>query len=734
MVSVKSRVPVSDQIGEVDLNAWLASISDSYPEEQLEIIARACALAAKAHHGQSRASGEAYVGHVMTVADILVDLHMDYETVSAALLHDVVEDTSVELTEIERDFGLSTARLVDGVTKMSSLPQYRSAAGEGSVDAQHAESLRKMLLAMAEDVRVVLIKLADRLHNMRTLNFLPEYKQVRIAQETKDIYAPLANRLGIWQIKWELEDLSFRYLEPTTYKQIAQLLAERRLDRQQFIDEVVGRLTSELEQVGIKGEIQGRAKHIYSIWRKMRRKDVEFDKIFDVRAVRILLDNVAQCYAALGIVHSLWPPIHGEFDDYIATPKDNLYQSLHTAIYGPGGRVVEVQIRTHEMHEHSELGVAAHWRYKEGGKHNAAFEDRIAWMRQLLEWKDESDDAGDFIDRFKAEVFEDRVYVMTPMGKVMDLPQGATPLDFAYYVHTDIGHRCRGAKIDGHIVPLTHELTNGDSVEILTSKRGIPSRDWLSPHLGYLNTPRARAKVRSWFRHRDHDQNLVSGRALFDKELHRLGVEKFDKKSLLTRFNYHKFDDFLAAIGHGEISTAQLANAVDMPVQALPRQQPRHKRGHAKRLKSDEIWVQGVGDLLTQIAKCCKPVPKEPIVGYITQGRGVTIHRHDCSSLLRMQKSHQERLIEVSWGGDTRSSYPVDMLIIAYDRRGLLSDISMLLSNESINVNSVNTLTDRHDNMAHMTISMEISDLAQLSRVLDKIGQLRNVVEVKRRT
>ncbi|HHZ87580.1 MAG TPA: bifunctional (p)ppGpp synthetase/guanosine-3',5'-bis(diphosphate) 3'-pyrophosphohydrolase, partial [Chromatiaceae bacterium] len=434
MVSVKSRVPVSDQIGEVDLNAWLASISDSYPEEQLEIIARACALAAKAHHGQLRASGEAYVGHVMTVADILVDLHMDYETVSAALLHDVVEDTSVELTEIERDFGLSTARLVDGVTKMSSLPQYRSAAGEGSVDAQHAESLRKMLLAMAEDVRVVLIKLADRLHNMRTLNFLPEYKQVRIAQETKDIYAPLANRLGIWQIKWELEDLSFRYLEPTTYKQIAQLLAERRLDRQQFIDEVVGRLTSELEQVGIKGEIQGRAKHIYSIWRKMRRKDVEFDKIFDVRAVRILLDNVAQCYAALGIVHSLWPPIHGEFDDYIATPKDNLYQSLHTAIYGPGGRVVEVQIRTHEMHEHSELGVAAHWRYKEGGKHNAAFEDRIAWMRQLLEWKDESDDAGDFIDRFKAEVFEDRVYVMTPMGKVMDLPQGATPLDFAYYV------------------------------------------------------------------------------------------------------------------------------------------------------------------------------------------------------------------------------------------------------------------------------------------------------------
>ena len=341
---------------------------------------------------------------------------------------------------------------------------------------------------------------------------------------------------------------------------------------------------------------------------------------------------------------------------------------------------------------------------------------------------------GDQEDRFKAEVFEDRVYVMTPMGKVMDLPQGATPLDFAYYVHTDIGHRCRGAKIDGHIVPLTHELTNGDSVEILTSKRGIPSRDWLSPHLGYLNTPRARAKVRSWFRHRDHDQNLVSGRALFDKELHRLGVEKFDKKSLLTRFNYHKFDDFLAAIGHGEISTAQLANAVDMPVQALPRQQPRHKRGHAKRLKSDEIWVQGVGDLLTQIAKCCKPVPKEPIVGYITQGRGVTIHRHDCSSLLRMQKSHQERLIEVSWGGDTRSSYPVDMLIIAYDRRGLLSDISMLLSNESINVNSVNTLTDRHDNMAHMTISMEISDLAQLSRVLDKIGQLRNVVEVKRRT
>ena len=732
MVSVRQTLPQGDQPADLDLDAWLTAIAGDFTEQELDVIRQAGQLAARAHADQKRASGEPFLRHVLTVADILVGLHMDYETIAAALLHDVVEDTDVELDEVRSIFDDTIANLVDGVTKMGQIPGY--AIAEEAHRAHHAESLRKMLMAMAEDVRVVLIKLADRLHNMRTLQWLPEEKRRRIANETQEIYAPLANRLGIWHIKWELEDLSFRYQEPETYKKIAFLLDERRVDREQFIEEVIGTLQLELRRLGIKADITGRPKHIYSIWRKMKRKHIDFHQVFDVRAVRILVNDIAACYAVLGIVHSLWKPVPGEFDDYIGTPKDNNYQSLHTAVIGPGARTVEIQIRTSDMHEHAELGVAAHWRYKEGGKQDSAFEEKIAWMRQLLEWRDEATDAGDFIDRFKSEVFQDRVYVLTPAGKVMDLPSGATPLDFAYYIHTDVGHRCRGAKVDGHIVPLTYTLQNGETVEIRTSRSGVPSRDWLSPHLGYLKTSRARAKARTWFRQQDFDENLLDGRSTLERELRRLGVGGIDEQRLLKRFHHEKFDDLLAAVGRGEINTAQIAGAVEDPARA--RQQPMARQAAQRSANAgaaDEIQVEGVGNLLTQMAKCCKPVPYDPIIGYITRDRGVTIHRRDCPSLLRMQDKHRDRIIEADWGGASGGTYPVDIHVTAYDRRGLLRDISNLLAGDRVNVVSVNTQTTRNDNLAVMQLTLEIQDLGQLSRLLDRIGQLPNVIEVSRR-
>ncbi|MDH3901222.1 MAG: bifunctional (p)ppGpp synthetase/guanosine-3',5'-bis(diphosphate) 3'-pyrophosphohydrolase, partial [Gammaproteobacteria bacterium] len=469
-------------------------------EGEQQILGKAAGWAVSAHRGQQRASGEPYFQHVLAVAEILQELRLDYETLAAAMLHDVVEDTEVTLEEIEKEFSPVIARLVDGVTKMERIGEFQEMTQSGSHEHAQAESLRKLLLAMAEDVRVVLIKLADRLHNMRTLQHLDAAHQQRIAQETLDIYAPLANRLGIWQIKWELEDLSLRYLEPAAYQQLATQLAETREDREAYIRAVVDTLDTELKKAGVVAEVSGRPKHINSIFRKMQRKNLDFDQIFDVRAVRILVREEKDCYAALGIVHGLWRHIPKEFDDYIANPKDNLYRSLHTAVAGPEGNTLEIQIRTEEMHRHAELGVAAHWRYKEGGHVDSGYEEKIAWLRQLLEWKEEEHSANDFVDRFKSEAFQERVYALTPQGKIIDLPQGATPLDFAYAIHTEVGHRCRGAKINGRIVPLTYELQNGEQVEVLTTRQGSPSRDWLNPHLGYLKSSRARAHVRQWFK------------------------------------------------------------------------------------------------------------------------------------------------------------------------------------------------------------------------------------------
>ncbi|MCK5091579.1 MAG: GTP diphosphokinase, partial [Gammaproteobacteria bacterium] len=678
----RKKNQVLDKYSGSGIDDWVNTVASRYSDKGSYVIRDAVQMARKAHESQKRASGEPYLSHVIAVADILANMDMDYETVAAALLHDVVEDSEITLEQIRKNFGASIATMVDGVTKLGLVSEVKESKPQKH-DKQwaNAESLRKMLLAMVGDVRVVLIKLADRLHNLRTLNYLDRNRQQRIAKETLEIFSPLANRLGMWQIKWELEDLSLRYIDPESYKKIAQQLAERRVDREDYIERVIKILNTELQKEGVKGEVTGRPKHIYSIWKKMQKKGVDFHEIFDVRAVRVLVENLADCYAALGVVHSLWRHIPNEFDDYIANPKGNFYRSLHTAVIAPEGKVLEIQIRTSEMHEHAELGVAAHWRYKEGARHDPEFEQKISWLRQLLEWKDEEDSADDFIDRFKAETLDDRVYVLTPNGNVVDLAMGATPLDFAYSIHTDIGHQCRGAKVNGKIVPLTFKLESGMQVEVLTTKTGTPSRDWLNPNQGYLKTSRARAKVRSWFKHQDQEKNISAGRAMFEKELHRLGVSDINLEKLAHHFKVRNPDDLFSAIGRGEITATQIAGATQERIIVRPKKFPVRSRVHQHHGSPDEIHIQGVGNLLTNLARCCKPTPGDPIVGYITQGRGVSVHRSDCSNVLGLHGERSQRLIEVSWGSHDESVYQVDIQILAYDRQGLLGDITAVLSN-----------------------------------------------------
>ena len=728
------RKPVDTSM-DSQLKEQLEPLLRDLPADQQDVLTRATQWAIDSHQGQQRASGEPYYHHVLAVAEILADLNLDYETIAAAMLHDVVEDTDVTLEQVKAEFGPVIARLVDGVTRMERIGEFQEKAQAGSREHVQAESLRKLLLAMAEDVRVVLIKLADRLHNMRTLQHLDPERQRRIAQEPHDIYAPLANRLGIWQVKWELEDLSLRYLEPDAYQQIARQLAEKRTEREHYINKVVAILDAELEKAGITADISGRPKHINSIWRKMQRKRLDFEQIFDVRAVRILVKQEKDCYAALGIVHGLWRHIPKEFDDYIANPKENLYRSLHTAVVGPEAKALEIQIRTEEMHRHAELGVAAHWRYKEGGSFDPGYEEKIAWLRQLLEWKDEERSANDFVDRFKSEAFLERVYALTPQGRIIDLPRGSTPLDFAYAIHSEVGHRCRGAKINGRIVPLTYQLQNGEQVDILTAKQGTPSRDWLNPHLGYLKSSRARSRVRQWFKREDHEHNVAAGRDITDRELHRLGVTGLSLDKLADRFKFRQVDEFLATVGRGEINTGQLANALTefLPQSTEPAIEVPGKKTRKRTASPGGVEISGVGNLLTTMARCCHPVPNDPIVGYITRGRGVTIHRQDCGNVLRLRGDDRDRLIEVEWGARDEAGYPVDITIEAYDRPGLLRDITTVLANDRINLLGVNTATDIDDGIARMSLTVEIGDIGQLSRILAQIGQLPNVVEAKRR-
>ncbi len=666
-------------------------------------------------------------------AAILRELGLDHKALAAAIICAGGNDLQINAQKLKEKFSTEITDLAIGAAQMSLMPALSGEAAS-SRDVS-AENLRRMLIAMVNDVRVVLIKLALHLQVLRTSKNAPENIRRRSAREALDVYAPLANRLGVWQLKWEMEDWALRYLYTDSYHDIAGKLAERRVDREQYIKSFVAELGAALHEAGICAKVLGRPKHIYSIWRKMQRKDTDFERIYDVRAVRILVDTVADCYSALGVVHTRWHHIAGEFDDYIATPKENNYQSIHSAVVGPAGKVVEVQIRTHEMHEHNELGVAAHWRYKENVKQDQGVDNKVLWLRQLLEWRDELPEASEVREHFRNDVFDQRVYVFTPNGEVLDLPKDSTPVDFAYAVHTEVGHRCRGAKVNGKIVPLNYKLQNGERVEILTVKKGGPSRDWLSQHLGYLRTSKARARVARWFKEENYDTNVAAGRAALDRELHRLGVSDVSFDKLAQHLDYKKVDDFLAAIGCGDLKTSRAVSSLKnqlatKPESALPITPITQKRPAS----SQGIEVVGVGNLLTQMANCCRPLPGDDIVGYITRTRGVTIHRQDCANMLRLQDAHWDRFVEVQWGEQQDVTYPVDVSLKAYDRTGLLNDITTVLTDANIGLRAVDLKTNKSDSLAYMTLTLDIPDIEKLSQVLGRIARVPNVTDVRRIT
>ena len=665
----------------------------------------------------------------LEVALILAELSVDKTTLLVTLLGDFRLNQSDFIENLSADFGDEVYHLVKKVRWLHDF--HFEDITENS--PEQTERLRRMLLSMVDDVRVMLIKLAYRVQRLRMLAGHDTEQRRLIARETLEIFTPLANRLGIGQLKWEMEDLSFRFLEPLTYKRIAKLLEERREERESYISDAVNEIKSMLQQSGVVAETYGRPKHIYSIWKKMTAKKKEFEELFDVRAIRITVKTLADCYTALGLVHGKWRHIAQEFDDYIANPKENGYKSLHTAVYGPGGKPLEIQIRTQEMHEFAEYGVAAHWRYKEGGSSDHSLEKGIASLRKLLDPNETKDE--ELIDSFHTELFQDRVFVLTPRGKIMDLPHGATPLDFAYIVHTEIGHKCRGAKVNGRIVQLTYELKNGEQVDILTSNTAAPSRDWMNPNLGYLKTKRARAKVKSWFKQQDYELNKIDGKASYERELNRQALHNVSQKKLLEHYQLDSVDDFYASIGRGDITQGQLANTLHdlyskhesaIPISA--KKAPVNRKFN----KGDDVRIKGVANLLTTIGNCCKPVPGDQIIGFITQGQGVTVHRKDCVNVINMEEGKRGRLIEADWGEDLDKAYTVSIHIEAFDRQGLLRDVSKVLSDEKVDVIGVNTLSNKDEQTADMTITAEIGDLNQLGRVMDKINQLQNVIRVSR--
>jgi len=719
MQTTKSRPAITQQYS---FDEYLKKITAFCGDD--EAIERACRIVwALPDAEQPLPSG-------LEVALILADLSVDKTTLLVTLLSDFRLNNDEFIETLGEAFGDEVARLVKKVRWLHEFNFEDS--GENS--PEQAERLRRMLLSMVDDVRVMLVKLAYRVQRLRMMAGQDTPLRKIIARETLEIFTPLANRLGIGQLKWEMEDLSFRYLEPMTYKRIARLLEERREERESYIKDVVQDINTMLQDAGIEAEVYGRPKHIYSIWKKMVGKQKEFQELFDVRAVRIKVKTVADCYLVLGLIHGRWRHIAREFDDYIANPKENGYRSLHTAVFGPQGKPLEIQIRTEEMHEFAEYGVAAHWRYKEGSESDNSLEKGIASLRKLLDPNETKDD--ELIDSFHTELFPDRVFVLTPKGKVMDLPRGSTPLDFAYIVHTEIGHRCRGAKVNGHIVQLTYELKSGEQVEVLTSNKPAPSRDWMNPNLGYLKTKRARAKVKSWFKHQDYEQNKLDGKLCYERELNRMGLQNINMQKLLDHYGQENGDDFFASIGRGDISPGQLANALhDLYIEKDADIIPLHAEVDKSRkqlLHGDEVRIRGVANLLTNIANCCKPVPGDPIVGFITRGQGVTVHRKDCVNIINLEESKLDRLIEADWGNEQNKTYAVSIHVEAFDRQGLLRDVSKVLSDEKVDVVGVNTLSNRDQQTADMTITAEISDLNQLGRVMDKINQLQNVISVSR--
>ncbi|KAB2321224.1 bifunctional (p)ppGpp synthetase/guanosine-3',5'-bis(diphosphate) 3'-pyrophosphohydrolase [Betaproteobacteria bacterium SCN1] len=663
--------------------------------------------------------------HALGTALVVAELRVGADAVAAALLQGCLDDTP----EFGTRFGLA-ARLARGVAAMARIEALAASATDRRVDP-HAqlEALRQMVLAMVEDIRVVLVKLAERTHALRCAATQDEAARAALGQQARELFAPLANRLGVWQIKWEMEDWAFRYLEPDTYKRIAKQLDEKRADRQAYILGIIERLQAELALHGIEGEVSGRPKHIASIVNKMRRKRLSFEQIYDVRAVRVLVRNEIDCYTVLGIVHNLWQPIPGEFDDYISKPKSNDYRSLHTAVIGPEDRALEVQIRTFDMHRHAELGVAAHWRYKEGGRADAQYEEKIAWLRRILEWKDDVADSSEFTEQFKTELFQDQVYVLTPQGRVIALDRGATPVDFAYAVHTDLGHRCRGARVDGAMVPLNTVLENGQRVEIITAKEGEPSRDWLNSALGYLATHRARAKVRAWFRQRDVGEQVALGRTLLEKELKRLGIVEPNLEKLAQRLKFGKLDEFLAALGRGDVGQRDLVNALQEPGRPVPpalapTAKPRRTRSRAG---EPPVRIEGLGDVPLTLARCCRPTPPDDIVAYTTVGRGLTVHRADCAALKR---ANPARRLSAQWALDSGAAFEVDLRVKAFDRQGLLRDISDVIAKEKLDVLRVNT--ESHGEYADMQMTVRVRELQQLSRLLARLQHVQNVIEAHR--
>ncbi|RRJ85145.1 GTP diphosphokinase [Aestuariirhabdus litorea] len=739
MVKVREDHPVHED-GSVNIDAWLTRIGRDSNVRDVELITAACQMSCDASlqggdrddHWQD--SNSYRTG--LEMAEILAELNLDQESLIAAILYRGVREGKLELELVKERFGAGVAKLISGVLGMAAISAIQT-PGHGAVLGQvqgQLENVRKMLVSIIDDVRVALIKLSERTCAIRAVKNLDKDKRLVVAREVFEIYAPLAHRLGIGHIKWELEDLSFRYLKPQDYKKIARLLDERRLDRQQYIDDVMQQLQQALAEAGIKAEISGRAKHIYSIWRKMRRKGIDFRDVYDIRAVRVLVPQLRDCYGTLGIVHSLWSHIPREFDDYIATPKENGYRSLHTAVIGPGGKTLEVQIRTHEMHEEAELGVCAHWRYKgTDTKASGSYEEKIAWLRQVMEWHEDIGDLDSLAGQLRSDIESDRIYVFTKNGHVVDLSVGSTPIDFAYRIHTEVGNSCRGAKVGGRIVPLTYSLKTGDQVEILTAAGGSPSRDWLNPNLGYITTSRARSKVMHWFKEQDRDQNELAGRQQIEHELKRLALVDVDFDALAPELNYKTAADMFAAVGAGDLRQAHVIHAAQRQVGYDDEKQFELQLRMPKAKVSDgDIRIRGVGNLLTQMAGCCHPLPGDPIIGYITLGRGVTIHRQDCQQALLLQERESNRLIEVDWGGQPENTYAVGIELLAYDRPGLIRDITMVLANEKVNVIALNTLSDTRDNMARMTLTIEVDGLDSLSMVLARINQLPNVIEASR--
>lgn len=722
MVKIRDDLPKATD-GTIDIEQWAARICANRSVEDKQHLLQSAMLSLEngGHHLTS--VNESCLRQGLLTAETLVTLEPDIATLMAAVVYFAVHYGELSIEDVQTHLGEEVASLVSGVIQITT--HTHQAKGQGG-SSKH-DNLRRMLLAVVEDVRVVLIKLAERITSLRAASQLEKEARQQLAVETRDIYAPLANRLGIGQIKWELEDFAFRYLEPDAYKHIAKLLDEKRLDREIYVKNVIEAIKTALEKEDIHAEISGRVKHIYSIWRKMLRKNLDFKDIYDVRAVRVLVPEVRDCYAALGIVHSLWQHIPKEFDDYIATPKENNYRSLHTAVIGPEGRTLEIQIRTVDMHQEAELGVAAHWLYKEGGKHDVSYQKRLNSLRQILDWSDQAEN-GDSEEVLLQEVLEDRVYVFTPQGDVIDLPAGSTPLDFAYQIHTELGHRCRGAKVNGSIVPLNYQLTSGEQVEIISIKEGNPSRDWLNSSLGYLGSIRARAKVHNWFKRQARDQNVHHGKEMLEKEFKRMGLEQSGIGKLLPKLGVKSMEDLYACVGGGDLRIQQIVNLIQ-------RTEPVEDEIVAHVSKSfstpSEITIQGVGNLLCHFGRCCKPLPGDRITGFITLGRGVTIHRQDCIHILE-KPEEEHRLIQVEWGETMRSVYPVDIKISAYDRQGLLRDITSILSNEKVNVIAVNTLTNKNDNMARLVLTVEIADLGGLMTILNKILQLPNVLEAER--